>query len=109
MEFFEDFKACEAEIMSVKVADIKPIIVPVDVECAEADLTAFEAGKDKELIIKAGLNWDKVEILPKLSNATRYMQAKWMSEYKAKQDVQLLWQERSPLAYSLKGEIDLCL
>lgn len=105
MDHQSDYEAWKERINAVISKTVKTPNMPVDTCCAQAETIAAEATKDKELLTNAGLNPVLIDELVPLSGALRYCQAQWMSEFRARQDAQKEWLEKSPDAYELRDEL----
>lgn len=79
--------------------------VPVDVAIQEAENLYIWCLQDKDLLVKAGLDWTIVEDLPTRTGALRYAQAIWQQDFLSVEDVQRQWKEQSPAAYALRDEL----
>jgi hypothetical protein len=79
--------------------------IPVSIALQEAENLLEWCSKDKEALIRAGLDWKLVEDLPLRIGALRVSQAKWVSEYKDYKDCQAEWKIASPGAFSLRNEL----
>ena len=82
----------------------KPTI-PVSVALQEAEDLYDWCNKDKDALLRAGLDWKLVEDMPVRTGALRLSQAKWSSEYKNYQDCQAEWKIVSPAAFNLRDEL----
>jgi len=79
--------------------------VPVDVAAQEAENLYVWCQQDKDMLEKAGLDWNLVTDLPTRTAACRYAQAQWQKDYLSLEDVQRQWNEQSPKAYDLRDEL----
>jgi len=82
----------------------KPTL-PVSVALQEAVDLMDWCIKDKEELVRAGLDWKLVEDIPIRTGALRISQSKRQSEYKAYQDCQAQWKIEAPVAYNLRNEL----
>lgn len=105
MDYQNDFETWEKQIEALPLTETKLPNQPIDEVTASAETLAIEASKDKEILVSAGLDDRLIDELPSLSGAVRYCQANWMSEYRARQDAQKEWLEKSPEAYELRNEM----
>lgn len=105
MNYKTEFETWEERINAVSIEDIKSYNQPIDDYTVAAETLAKIAAEDKEKLAAAGLDVQLIDDIPSLSGALRYCQAQWMSEYRAKQDAQKEWTEKSPLAYELRSEL----
>jgi hypothetical protein len=79
--------------------------IPVTTAVAEAESLFNWCNKDKDLLIRGGLDWKLVDDLPIRLDALRVSQANWKDEYKTFQDCQEEWKVASPAAYNLRDEL----
>jgi len=105
MSFIEDFNTWKEPIEAMPLEDVKLPDMPVDTAAADAETLRVEAEEDKVNLEAAGMDWSMVEDLLTLPGALRFAQAEWMSEYRARQDAQKEWLDKSPDAYDLKNEL----
>lgn len=105
MPYQEDFNQWQEALESLPTNETKQPDRPVDVLAAQADTLLVEAQADKEALTAAGLDWKLVEDLNTLPGALRFCQAEWMSDYRARQEAQKQWNEKSPIAYELRDEM----
>jgi len=82
----------------------KPTI-PVTVVLQEGKNLFNWCQKDKEILIRAGLDWKLVEDLPLRTDALKVSQANWKSEYKTYKDCQEEWKSAAPVAFNLRDEL----
>lgn len=105
MSFKQDYETWQERIEALPLNDVKLPDMPIDMAAAAAETLRVEAEKDKDELVKAGLDWTIVEELLTLPGALRYAQAEWMSEYRARQEAQKEWLNKSPEAYELRDEL----
>jgi hypothetical protein len=105
MSFKEDFDAWKKHIEVMPLCDVKRPDMPIDRAAADAETLRGHAEQDKMALMAAGLDWTIVEDLLTLPGALRYAQAKWMSEFKTKNQAQKEWHSKSPEAYALRDEL----
>lgn len=105
MDYQSDFDTWKERILAVPEAVIKLPNQPIDDCTAMSETLAKEATEDKEALVNAGLDGTIIDELPTLSGALRFCQANWMSEYRAQQEAQKEWLEKSPEAYELRDEM----
>ncbi|MBI9060671.1 MAG: hypothetical protein JEZ14_01700, partial [Marinilabiliaceae bacterium] len=105
MSYQSDYESWKDQIVAFHSKNVKLPDTPIDVVAADAETLQKEASKDKEALVAAGLDWNRVDNLLTKSGALRYLQAIWMSEYRARQDSQKEWLEQSPKAYELRDEL----
>jgi hypothetical protein len=79
--------------------------IPVFIAVQEAEDLLNWCTKDKEVLIRAGLNWKLVEDLPVRIGALRVSQSKWKADYKQSQDCQSEWGVAVRAAYILRDEL----
>jgi hypothetical protein len=79
--------------------------IPVSVALQEAENLFNSCTTDKEVLIRAGLDWKLAEDLPLRTDALRVSQTNWKTEYKSYQDCQEEWKVASPAAYNLRDEL----
>ncbi|MBS2212777.1 hypothetical protein KEM09_15260 [Carboxylicivirga mesophila] len=66
-------------LASIPREDIKKPKIPVKHLCVEAEALAVTCLKDKEQLVKAGLNWQHAMDLKPLSELLRHYQSQWQS------------------------------
>jgi hypothetical protein len=79
--------------------------IPVTVAIQEAENLYNWCLKDKDAMVRAGLDWKLVEDLPLRLDALRVSQANWKNEYKSYKDCQEEWKVKTPAAYNLRDEL----
>lgn len=79
--------------------------IPVDIALQESEDLFVWCQADKDLLVKAGLDWKLVEDLPVRAGALRYIQSQWQKEYRSLEDAQKEWALKSPAAYELHDEL----
>jgi hypothetical protein len=82
----------------------KPTI-PVSIAIQEAENLYDRCSKDKDELVRAGLDWKLAEDMPLRIDALKVSQAKWEAEYKSYQDCQAEWKVAAPEAFSLRDEL----
>lgn len=82
----------------------KPTL-PINVMLQESEELFTECNKDKEALVKAGLDWNLVEELPLRIDALKLSQARWRKDYKTYQDCQAEWKIAAPEAFNLRDEL----
>jgi hypothetical protein len=101
-EAFESKKAAIEAIANEKT--LYPNM-PVSIALQEAEDLMVWCAPDKELLVKAGLNWKLTEDLPARIDALRYVQSIWQKEFKSLEEAQKEWKNQSPAAYDLRDEL----
>ena len=105
MSFNENYEELKELIEAVPNDEVKLPNQPIDDFAASSETLAIEAQHDKEVLTKAGLDGKIINEITPLAGALRYLQANWMSEYRARQEAQKEWQQQSPDAYQLRDEM----
>ncbi|WP_159518130.1 hypothetical protein [Sunxiuqinia indica] len=105
MSYQEDFELWKEQIENLALDEVKLPNQPIDDFVASTEALAVEANKDRDALIAAGMDPTLIDDLVPLSGALRYCQAKWMSEYRAREDAQREWIEQSPQAYELRDQL----
>ncbi len=80
--------------------------IPVEVALQEAEDLYVWCQQDKDLLVKAGLDWKLAEDLLARTGACRYVQSQWQKEYRSLEQAQKDWAEKSPAAYDLRDELN---
>ena len=93
------------EIMAIDEKDILRPNVSIDDRAEEAESLAMQAVKDKEELVKAGLDEALIENLSSYCSLLRETQANWMSDYLMQKDARIKWKEEAPKAYKLREEL----
>jgi hypothetical protein len=101
------------ELINAKLIELDSItdketgrpMFPVSIVLQEAENLYEWCMKDKEALVKAGLDWSIVEDMPARTGALRVSQAKWSSEFKSYQDCQAEWKIKAPAAFNLRDEL----
>lgn len=105
MDYQTDFDTWKEPIENYPNNEVKLPNQPIDEFAGSAETLAIEAVKDKEALLKAGLDVTLIDELTPLAGALRFCQAEWMSEYRARQEAQKEWLEQSPAAYDFRNEL----
>ncbi len=100
MDNKKDYEDCAAAIMSIEDAAIPNI--PVRYFIQEAEDLYLWCQKDKQALLKAGLNWEFVTCIPQRAGALRYVQSELLQ---SSDEAKTEWKERSPYAYGLRDEL----
>jgi hypothetical protein len=79
--------------------------IPLAIALQEAEDLYEWCQTDRELLIRAGLNWNLVTDLPVRIDACRYMQSIWQKEFKSVEAAQKEWSDKSPAAFNLRDEL----
>lgn len=79
--------------------------MPVGTALQEAEDLLVWCTTDKELLVKAGLNWAFVEDLQARIDALSYVQSLWQNKFKRNDDAPLNWKLQSRAAYNLRDEL----
>jgi hypothetical protein len=101
----ECYEAKVAEIESIPEQEVINPSVPVDIMLQESENLIVWSRDDKEILIKAGIDWKLVEDLPLRTGALRYIESQWQKEFKSKEMAQIRWTAESPAAYLLRNEL----
>ncbi|WP_321290253.1 hypothetical protein [uncultured Sunxiuqinia sp.] len=105
MSYQDDFELWKDQIENLPESQVKLPKQPVDEFVASSETLAVEAAEDRDALAGAGMDLTIIDDVPPLSGALRHCQALWMSEYRARQEVQKQWNEQSPLAYELRDRL----
>ena len=98
-----NFELKASEINSITNATSP--VVPVENMIQESEDVFVWCQVDKDMLIRAGLDWHFVDELPIRAGALRYIQSRWQKEYLSVEDAQRLWKNESHDAYGLRDEI----
>ncbi len=79
--------------------------VPVGHMIQEAEDTYVWCQPDKELLVRAGLDWKYVEDLPIRAGALRYIQSIWQQQNKTSEEGPRQWKKKSDEAYALRDQL----
>lgn len=101
----KDFESKQTLINSIPEKGLKQPNIPVDKALQESEDLYVWCQADKEILIKAGLDWSLVDDLPIRTGACRYIQSNWQNEYRNIEAAQKEWKEQSPAAYELRNEL----
>jgi hypothetical protein len=101
----EQFDLKKAEIEAIPDKEVRYPDMPVDVALQEAEDLLVWCYPDKDLLVKAGLDWELVEDLPARTGSLRYVQSQWQKDFRSQEDIQKEWAEKSPVAYDLRDEL----
>jgi len=99
----QDFETLKPSIEAIKPAEVKEPNMPVDVAVQEAEDLYQWCLQDKELLEKAGLDWQYVTELPARAGACRYAQAIWQRDFQTMEEAGEEWKERSGDAFELRN------
>nr|WP_319398846.1 hypothetical protein [uncultured Carboxylicivirga sp.] len=105
MSFNENYEEWKELIEAVPDGEVKLPNQPIDDFAASCETLAIEAQRDKEALTGAGLDVKIIDEVTPLTGALRYIQANWMSEFRARQEAQKEWQQQSPEAYKLRDDM----
>ncbi|QIA08529.1 hypothetical protein [Draconibacterium halophilum] len=105
MSYQEDFEQLSDEIQNVPMENVKTPNRPVDEIVERTETLAVDAAEDSEALAGGGLDVTLIPKLTTLSGALRYCQAEWMSEYRARKEARIQWNEESPQAFALRDEL----
>lgn len=99
----DSYEAKLAVLKAIKKKDIKiPHHTPMEAYIQEASDLYHWAGRDKEALITAGLEWEWVEDLPARFGALVHAQAIWVTEKNTKAEALEKWKKESDEAYQLR-------
>lgn len=101
----DQFELKKAAIEAIPNDSITLPNMPVAVALQEAEDAYEWCQADKEMLIKAGLDWSLVEDLPVRIGACRYLQSSWQKDFKSTEDAQREWNLLSPGAYDLRNTL----
>lgn len=79
--------------------------VPVNVLVQEADDLYLWCQDDQEQLMLAGLDWNKVSLIPACAKICRDFQSQWLKNYKSADKTKLEWESKSPEAVNLRSEL----
>jgi hypothetical protein len=99
------FETKKDTIEAILNENVKYPNIPIDAALQEAEDLLVWCRQDKELLVKAGLEWTLVEDLSIRIGACRYIQSEWQKEYRSIEDAQREWGEKSPAAFKLRDEL----
>ena len=98
-----DVKLSAIEAISKDVA--KEPDMPVATALQEAEDLYEWSQSDKDVLIRAGLDWELVTDLPQRIGACRYIQSQWQKDFLTQEEAQKEWKTQSPPAYNLRDEL----
>lgn len=102
----QDFDAKKAIFKATPESEVDYPDMPVDEALQESeDLYVWCNPHDKELLVKAALDWKLVEDLPIRTGACRYAESKWQEESKTKKEARIVWEEKYPEVKELREEL----
>jgi len=101
----EQFELKKDAISAIQEKDVMSPNMPVDTALQEAEDLYVWCQPDKDLLVKAGLDWALVEDMPAATGACRYIQSQWQKEYMSLEEAQKEWGLKSPGAYELRDGI----
>jgi hypothetical protein len=88
-----------------KKTSIKRTHIPVQIFIQEAiDLHAW-CQADRELLVRAGLDWNLVETLPQRAGKLRQSHSEWLAVYRNPLPCELEWKELLPQVKNLRTEL----
>ena len=102
------FTIFQEKLASIEAVDPKLAVepnIPVAQALQEAEDLYVWCQSDKDMLVKAGLNWGLVDDMPARTAALRYIQSEWKKESQSLEDAQKEWKLRSPGAYALRDEL----
>lgn len=105
MSFKQNYEEWKESIDAITNDEVKLPNQPIDDFAASCETLAIEALHDKEALTGAGLDGKVIDEITSLTGALRYLQANWMSEFRARQEAQKEWQQQSPDAINLRDEM----
>ncbi|MGD9900270.1 MAG: hypothetical protein AB7T22_14195 [Calditrichaceae bacterium] len=100
-----DYQAKIIEIEALPDEQTKSPNMPVDVFLQEAENLSVWCQQDKDLLIKAGLNWSLVDDLSVRAGVLREAESFWFNARFAREKSRKEWKEKSPLAFDLRNRL----
>jgi hypothetical protein len=79
--------------------------IPVSVALQEAENLHVWCLKDKEALVRSGLDWKLVEDLPEKANALRKIQSKWSIEHDLYRGYQSKWRPVIVEAFTMRDDL----
>lgn len=101
----ETYDAALPAIQAIPDSSVKEPDIPVAIALQEAEDLKEWCTNDKDVLVKAGLDWTLVENLPQRIGALRYIQSQWAKDYLTQEAAQKEWKEKSPAAYGLRDDL----
>jgi len=100
-----DFKARQKEVEKISKQEVILPNMPVKVYINEAEHLYRSATRDRKELEAASLDTVTIEELKVRTGVCRVAQSLLVSERNLKEDAQKEWDEKSPIAYELKGQL----
>lgn len=105
MSYTEDFEQWKEQIENFPVKDVKLPNKPIDEYVVSVNTLAIEANEDRDVLAGAGMDVNLIDDLTSLSGALSYLQAEWMSIFRARENAVVDWKEQSPQAFAFRDEL----
>lgn len=93
------------DLMAIPAEEVKKPSMPVSVYIQEASDLAKWAQQDKEKLTFHGLDWSNVESIPQRAIACRDAQSIWAREFKAMEQAEKEWLQKSPEAFKMRDKL----
>ncbi len=102
----ENYDLLLPSIAAIEDAATNTPNMPVENYVQEASDLAVWSKKDKAELVKVGISEALFEELPKRISALQYAQSLWMKDRYSQEEARQEWEEKSPLAFELKNELE---
>ncbi|MCY1722314.1 hypothetical protein OU798_18315 [Prolixibacteraceae bacterium Z1-6] len=105
MSYIEDFEQWKDRIEAVPLNEVKLPNKPIDEYVLSVNTLAIDANEDREALGGAGMDVNLIDELTPLSSALSYLQAQWMSIFRAREEAVVEWNEQAPEAFKFRDEL----
>nr|WP_321356170.1 hypothetical protein [uncultured Draconibacterium sp.] len=105
MSYIEDFELWKEQIENFPSEELKTPNKPVKEYVVSVNTLAVDANEDREALAGAGMDVNLIDELTTLSGALSYLQAEWMSIFRAREDAVVEWKEQAPQAFIFRDEL----
>lgn len=92
-------------IDAIAKKDVVEPNMPVEAAVQEAEDLFHTCQEDRDLLVKAGLDWAYVTDLPVRVDLLREAQSVWGRDYKSRLEAERVWKQKSPGAFGLRDEL----
>lgn len=105
MSYLEDFEQWKDDIENFPKNEVKLPNTPIDEYVVSVHTLAVDANEDRGVLAGAGMDVTLIDELPTLSRALSYLQAQWMSIFRAREDAISDWKAQAPSAFTFRDEL----
>ncbi|WP_297092243.1 hypothetical protein [uncultured Draconibacterium sp.] len=105
MSYLDDFNNWKDEIENFPKEEVKLPNKPIDEYVASVNTLAIDANEDRAALEGAGMEVGLIDDLKTLSAALSYLQADWMSIFRAREGAVIDWREEAPGAFTFRDEL----